>query len=89
MSGLGISTVSSIYQEVCQILVEHLWNETVSSHMPQTEEGYNMEKIFAISLLLDSNRWLPYSYEIPAWRTSGMQRVLMVLVGSNFFTLFP
>ena len=56
MSGLGISTVSSIYQEVCQILVEHLWNETVSSHMPQTEEGYNMEKILAISLLLDSNR---------------------------------
>ena len=37
MSGLGVSTVSSICQEVCQVLVDHLWNETVSTHMPQTE----------------------------------------------------
>ena len=28
MSGLGVSTVCSICQEVCQVLVDHLWNET-------------------------------------------------------------
>ena len=31
--------------------------------------------ILAISSLLDSNKWLPYSYGMLAWRTSGMQRV--------------
>ena len=40
MSGLGIYTVSSICQEVRQVLVDHLWNETVSTHMPQKEEEF-------------------------------------------------
>ena len=40
MSGLGISNVSSI---CCQDLVDHLWNETVSSHVPQTEEGFKQK----------------------------------------------
>ena len=43
-SGLGVSTVSSICQEVCQVLVDHLWNETVSTDMLQTEEEFK-EKI--------------------------------------------
>ena len=43
MSGLGISTVSSICQEVCQVLVNHLWNETVSTHMPQTGEEFKQK----------------------------------------------
>ena len=40
MSGLGVSTVSLIVREVCQVLVDHLWNETVSSHMPKTREDF-------------------------------------------------
>ena len=80
MCGLGVSTVSSICQEVCQVLVDHLWNETVSTHVPQTEEEFKQKKsrhgrILAISLLLDSNRWLSYSHEMHTWRTSGMQRI--------------
>ena len=43
MSGLGISTVSPICQEVCQVLVNHLWNETVSTHMPQTGEEFKQK----------------------------------------------
>ena len=43
MSGLAISTVSSICQEVCQVLADHLWKETVSSHMLQTEEGFKQK----------------------------------------------
>ena len=43
MSGLGVSTISSICQEVCQVLVDHLWNENVSSHMPQTEEEFKQK----------------------------------------------
>ncbi|RMX59773.1 hypothetical protein pdam_00015357 [Pocillopora damicornis] len=43
MSGLGVSTVSSICQEVCQVLVDHLWNETVSTDMPQTEEEFKQK----------------------------------------------
>ena len=80
MCGLGVSTVSSICQEVCQVLVDHLWNETVSTHVHQTEEEFKQKKsrhgrILAISLLLDSNRWLSYSHEMYTWRTSGMQRI--------------
>ena len=80
MSGLGISTVSSICQEVSQVLVDHLWYETVSTHMPQTGEEFKQKnsrhgRILVISLLLDSNRWLSYSHEMPIWRTTGMQRV--------------
>ena len=43
MSGLGIYTVSSICQEVRQVLVDHLWNETVSTHMPQKEEEFKQK----------------------------------------------
>ena len=43
MSGLGIYAVSSICQEVRQVLVDHLWNETVSTHMPQKEEEFEQK----------------------------------------------
>jgi len=43
MSGLGVSAVSSICQEVCEVLVDYLWNETVSTHMPQTEEEFKQK----------------------------------------------
>ena len=79
MSGLGIYTVSSICQEVRQVLVDHLWNETVNSH---ASEGRGVQtknslhgRVWAISLLLNSNRWLSYSHEMPNWSNSGMQRV--------------
>ena len=74
MSGLGVSTVSSICQEVCQVLVDHLWNETVSTHMPQTEEEFK-QKILDMEEFWQFPRWLSYSHEMPTWRTSGMQRV--------------
>ena len=38
MVGLGVSTVSSMMQEVCQALVEQLWTDTISRHMPREEE---------------------------------------------------
>ena len=45
MAGLGVSTVSTIIREVCQgILVDQFWKESVSSHMPETQEDY-MEKM--------------------------------------------
>lgn len=40
MSGLGVSSVSLIVREVCQVLVDHLWDETVSGHMPKTQEDF-------------------------------------------------
>ena len=40
MSGLGVSTACSIVHEVCQVLVNHLWDESVSSHMPKTRKDF-------------------------------------------------
>jgi len=79
MGGLGVSTVCSIVHEVCQVLVDCLWNESVSSHMPKTREDFkkkklDMEEFWQFFLLLGRNRWLSYSTEIPS-RTGGMQGV--------------
>ena len=40
MAGVGVSTVCSIVNEVCQVLVDHLWSECVSSHMPKTQDDF-------------------------------------------------
>ena len=40
MAGLGVSTVCLIVQEVCQVLVDHLWSECVSCHMPNTHGDF-------------------------------------------------
>ena len=41
MTGVGIPTVCSIVNEVCQILVDHLWSECISSQMPKTQDEKN------------------------------------------------
>ena len=38
MVGRGVATVSSILLEVCQVLVEYLWTERISSNMPKSQE---------------------------------------------------
>ena len=40
----GVSTVSCIVEEVSQVLVNHLWNNCVSVHMPDSTEAFK-EKI--------------------------------------------
>ena len=45
MAGLGVSTVCSIVHEVCQVLVDQLWNESVSSHMPKTREDFKKKML--------------------------------------------
>lgn len=44
MVGRGVTTVSSIVQEVCNVLVEYLWTESFSSNMPRSREDFE-EKI--------------------------------------------
>lgn len=44
MVGRGVSTVSSIVEEVSQVLVNHLWNDCVSVHLPDSTEAFK-EKI--------------------------------------------
>jgi len=40
MVGRGVSTVSSILEEVSKVLVDHLWNNCVSVHMPDSKEAF-------------------------------------------------
>ena len=47
MVGLGVSTICSIVQVVCQALVENLWMDTISALMPKSEEEFR-EKILDI-----------------------------------------
>ena len=44
MTGRGLSTVSSIVKEVSELLVEHLWDESVSVFMPKSAEEFK-EKV--------------------------------------------
>ena len=45
MAGLGVSTVCNIVQEVCQVLVDHLWSESVSCFMPKTREEFKKKML--------------------------------------------
>ena len=40
MVGRGVATVSFIVLEVCQVLVEYLWTESISSNMPKSREDF-------------------------------------------------
>ena len=75
MSGLGVSTVCSICQEVCQVLVDIYGMRHASDWRRVQRRDSRCGGILAISLLLDSHRWLPYCHEIHTWRTSSMQRL--------------
>ena len=45
MAGLGVSTVCNIVQEVCQVLVDHLWSESVSCFTPKTREEFKKKML--------------------------------------------
>ena len=40
MTGLGVSTIHGIVSEVCQSIVENLWNEFIANLMPVVEEDF-------------------------------------------------
>ena len=40
MSGLGVSTVHAIVTQVCASIVQNLWQENITEHMPQSEEDF-------------------------------------------------
>lgn len=51
MTGLGVSTVCTICSEVTRAIVENLWVDCMSKHMPKTEEDFrkkvlDMEEIW-------------------------------------------
>lgn len=51
MTGLAVSTVCTICKEVARAIVENLWVDCVSKHMPKTEEDFknkvlDMEEIW-------------------------------------------
>ena len=40
MVGLGVATVCSIVSEVPQAIIDHLWQDCVKQHMPQTQSDF-------------------------------------------------
>lgn len=51
ITGLGMSKVHAIVTQVCQSIVENLWQECISEYMPQSEDEFKrkMEEM--------NNRW--------------------------------
>ena len=45
MTGLGVSTVCTIVNEVTKAIVENLWDECVNKHMPKSEEEFKKKMI--------------------------------------------
>ena len=45
MTGLGVSTVCTIVNEVTKAIVENLWDECVTKHMPKSEEEFKKKMI--------------------------------------------
>ena len=43
MTGLGVSTVSTIVKEVTEAIVKLMWKDCVTKHMPKTEEEYRVK----------------------------------------------
>ena len=40
MTGLGVSSVYTIVNDIMKAIVENLWEECVTKHMPKTEEDF-------------------------------------------------
>lgn len=45
MTGLGVSTVCTIVNEVTKAIVENLWEECVTKHMPKSEEEFKKKML--------------------------------------------
>ena len=45
MTGLGVSTVCTIVNEVTKAIVENFWDECVNKHMPKSEEEFKKKMI--------------------------------------------
>ena len=75
-----VSTVSSMVEGISQALVNHLWNDCVSIHLPDSTKALKEKKsphgrALAIPLLLGSNRRLPYPNKVPSRRIRMLQIV--------------
>ena len=40
MFGVGVSTVAAITEDVCEIIVNNLWNDSVVNHFPKNEQAF-------------------------------------------------
>ena len=54
MTGLGVSTVCTITEEVCEAIIQHLWKESVDKFMPHSEQEFvnkivSMEEMWQFS----------------------------------------
>ena len=45
MTGLGVSTVTTITEEVCEAIIKNLWEESIDKFMPHTEPEFKSEII--------------------------------------------
>ena len=79
MAGLGVSTVCTIVDDVTQAIVNNLWSDCVTEHMPKTEDDFRKKIRYgtyvATPLLLGSNRWASHTYQMSARWATILQRV--------------
>ena len=40
MFGVGVSTVAAITEDVCEVIINNLWNDSVVNHFPKNEQAF-------------------------------------------------
>ena len=71
MSGVGVSTVAGITEDVCEAIINNLWNDSVVNHFPKNEQAFR-EKMLDIPRRYELGR-LPevnILYRACAWELS-------------------
>ena len=69
MAEIGVATVSTVVDEVCEAIVKNMWAISVDRHFPEgelqlKEKMLDMDKIWQFARLLVGCRWLSYPNEM-------------------------
>ena len=70
MSGVGVSTVAAITDDVCEAIINNLWNDSVVNHFPKNEQDFrekmlDMEQMWQFPCCWSAIDGCPISIKCP------------------------